>query len=321
MTTFQSFIVNDNKIAKLPNMGSFTFKFIILLIVYSCASIALRYQASIAHPFVKFKWQNVFNMKFVCNETFFTIKECSEQCYNKEKTKKGCAGFILSSASRGCSVCKPASLSEIASASSTQIKDDQVVYLKKRNKKTDVYFPLEPENITGTTVAGVGISGTLLNKIKTSAEMGKLGQGLHVRNGGQIKLNKTVNKCFSNITTCQDDSLAIMMWIKKSGEGIRDPHLTFSQPEGINLQINEHDKLGMWVRWGSSKLYGLTSSSTIVPGAWIHVAAVYNHNIGGFIYLNGILEAFNSISNSVPHWQPCKTIPVISWWQKWPLSF
>ena len=277
-------------------MGSFIFKLIILFLVYSSASIALRYRANITYPFIKIKWQNTFNLKFICNDRFFIIKDCAEQCYFKDKTKKGCTGFILNTGSRGCSVCKPPSLLEIASASYTQIRDDQVVYLMKRNKKPDVYFPLEPENITGTIVAGYGISGTLLKKTETSTQMGKMGHGLHVKNRAQIKLNKTGNECFSNITACQDDSLTFTMWIKKTGGGA--PHLTYSNPEGINLQINKNEKLGMWVKWGSSYLGGLTSSSTIVPGTWIHVAAVYSHNIGGFIYLNGIMETFSSVSNS-----------------------
>ena len=35
------------------------------------------------------KWKNTFNLEFLCNESFFTIKNCAEQCYNKEKIKEG----------------------------------------------------------------------------------------------------------------------------------------------------------------------------------------------------------------------------------------
>ena len=58
----------------------------------------------------------------------------------------------------------------------------------------------------------------------------------------------------------------------------------------------------MWVHWNSFPfkiLDGISSHSTIERNTWTHVAAVYNHNIAGFIYLNGVLEAFKPISEAV----------------------
>ena len=57
----------------------------------------------------------------------------------------------------------------------------------------------------------------------------------------------------------------------------------------------------MWVQWNSSPyniLDNTDSTSAVELDTWTHVAAVYNHNIGGFIYLNGIMERFKSISES-----------------------
>ena len=109
-------------------------KFIIfcLIILYSCVSIALRHKAKVSYPLIKTKWQNILNLKFVCNKPFFTIKECAEQCYHEEKIKEGCTGFILNTESSGCFICKPAPISEISSASYAQVTDGQVVYLKRR---------------------------------------------------------------------------------------------------------------------------------------------------------------------------------------------
>ena len=243
------------------------------------------------------KWQNAFNLRFVCDEQIFTIKECAEHCYNKEKKKEGCTGFILNTGSRGCSVCKPPSLLNISSSTSTPIRDNQVVYLMKRNKKPDVYFPLEPENITGTVVAGDGMSGTLLLGGRTSAQMGKVGQGLHVQNGGQVALTGSGNECFLNIASCPDNSLTIMMWTKKTVGRYGEFYLTHSKTYSINLYIDNREKLSMWVKWNSSVLSGLTIR-TIDPDIWSHVAAVFSHNIGLFIYLNGVMETFKSISES-----------------------
>ena len=199
-------------------------KFIIfcLIILYSCVSIALRHKAKVSYPFIKTKWQNILNLKFVCNKPFFTIKECAEQCYHEEKIKEGCTGFILNTESSGCFICKPAPISEISSASYAQVTDGQVVYLKRRKYKPDIYFPLEPENITGTVIAGDGISGSISLESRTSPQMGKVSQGLYVQSGAQIRLTGTGNECFLNMAACPDNSLTLMMWIKQTAG--RDPH-------------------------------------------------------------------------------------------------
>ena len=126
--------------------------------------------------------------------------------------------------------------------------------------------------------------------------MGKVGQGLHV-SGGQIKL--IGHECFSDISVCPEDSLTIMMWIKQTSRG--DPHLTFSPSNSINIKYNGDQTMHMWVEWNSSPfkiLDNIASKSAVELDTWTHVAAVYNHNIGGFIYLNGIMERFKSISES-----------------------
>ena len=145
-------------------------------------------------------------------------------------------------------------------------------------------------------VAGSGSTGTLLNEGNTSPQVGKVDHGLFVNNGGQIKL--TGDECFANIAACPDEALTLMMWIKTTGSGY--PHLTYSRIKSINLRIEENNKLGMWIHWSSSApSFYLRSSSTITFDTWTHVAAVYNHNLGGFIYLNGIMDKFKSMSNPV----------------------
>ena len=282
------------------NIRSFNFKIFCLIILYSCVSIALRHKAKVSSPFIKTKWQNILNLKFVCNMPFFTIKECAEQCYHTEKIKEGCTGFILNTGSNGCFICKSASLSEISSASYTQMTDGQVVYLKRRKYKPDIYFPLEPENITGTVLAGDGIFGSISLESRTSSQMGKVSQGLHVQSGAQIRFTGTGNECFLNMPDCPDNSLTLMMWIKQTARG--DPHLTFSVSNSINLKLGRDQTMCMWVLWNSFPfkiLDGIASQSTIELNTWTHVAAVYNHNIGGFVYLNGILEVFKPISEAI----------------------
>ena len=180
--------------------------------------------------------------------------------------------------------------------------DGQVVYLKRRKYKPDIYFPLEPENITGTVIAGDGISGSISLESRTSSQMGKVSQGLYVQSGVQIKLTGTGtgNECFLNMAACPDNSLTLMMWIKQTAG--RNPHLTFSSSNSINLKLDRDQTMRMSVHWNSFPfkiLDGIASHSTIELNTWTHVTVVYNHNIGGFIYLDGILEVFKPISEAI----------------------
>ena len=99
----------------------------------------------------------------MCNETLSTITECAQKGCEKVKKNGGCAGFITKLNSQNCELCYPGSYIQITSGSYTQVNTGDVIYLIKRNEKPDVYLPLEPENITGTTIVADGVSG-ILNK-------------------------------------------------------------------------------------------------------------------------------------------------------------
>ena len=103
---------------------------------------------------------NVQDLRFTCTQQFSTFKQCSEQCYHREKYGQGCVGFVSLVGNDECKLCNPATGSEISSVLYTQMNNDDTVYIIKGYKKPDVYLPLEPENIIGTAIVGDGVTGT-----------------------------------------------------------------------------------------------------------------------------------------------------------------
>ena len=71
---------------------SWTFYFINLYILYLYlkASYGKEYFANMTFPFTKITVQSNNNFNFTCDEEFTTMKQCAEQCYNREKTTEGC---------------------------------------------------------------------------------------------------------------------------------------------------------------------------------------------------------------------------------------
>ena len=88
-------------------------------------------------------------------------------------------------------------------SNNTQINEYYVVYiLKYKKKKPVMYFPLETDNITVTTVIGAGVNGTPTHPVSTQVQDGKVNQDLHVKHGARMVLDGTANKCIGNLATC-----------------------------------------------------------------------------------------------------------------------
>ena len=89
-------------------------------------------------------------------------------------------------------------------SNNTQINEDQVVYILKYKKNNPVmYFPLEGDNITDTTVKRRWWSLVLLlTQYIFKYRMGKVNQDLHVKHGARMVPDGTANKCIGNLATC-----------------------------------------------------------------------------------------------------------------------
>ena len=269
----------------MPKVASWTINFLNLcvLILYCEA-----HPAEMTFPFMKIIKQSNINFNFICNESFPFIKECAEQCYFKEKTDGGCVGFLTRMGNKNCILCRPADTAEITSSNLTQINDGDEIYLMRRNEKPDIYLPLEPENITGTTIMVDGVSGTL-SPSNVLAQTGKVNQGLHVNNGGEIVLS---NDCLNNMATC-GNALTFMMWINPSATTPEDGHITFAA-NSISLIYLGSGRILPSI-YNDPYRYHNTLGVTVMPlGTWTHIAVVYDQRSGLWLYINGTEESFKS---------------------------
>ena len=243
-------------------------------------------------PFMKITKQSNFtlNFKFDCNETYSTIKQCAEICYHKEKSTVGCVGFLTKMETKNCHLCRPANLTEIQSSDFTQINADDIIHLLKRHEKPDIYLPLEPENRTGSNIMGDGVTGTLGSPSNVLARNGKVKQGLHVANGGDIRLR---TDCLNNMATC-GNMLTLMVWINPTWLIAESGHLTYSA-NSINIMHLSTGGIGTYVINNAFILHGAAVSAAPV-NVWTRVAVAYDQKVGLWVYINGVLEGFNPIS-------------------------
>ena len=155
-----------------------------------------------------------------------------------------------------------------------------------------MYLPLDGGNITGGTVVGDGVTGTLLNIAHTQVQAGKMSQGLHVSNRGRLILDSTANTCISDLRACTD-GLSIGLWVNPSSISGAFKHISDSKNSRSIVIATDSGVIKVWTR-------GLVSigSQSATAGTWIHVLAVFNPNMGLFLYINGSLDMFRSISEA-----------------------
>ena len=235
-------------------------------------------------PFSKFTMKN-FNsliLKLSCKDKFSNMKECAEQCYYSDKDGIKCVAFLKFSNTEECKICNPATISEIRNSNNTQIIDYPVdlVYILKYNKKKPVmYLPLDGDNITGASVIGDGVTGTLFNYENTKIQAGKVNQGLHVKNGGRLVLDNTANTCIGNLALCTD-GLSIALWINPSMHGSFG-HITHSI-YSISVVSVESGVIGVWTSGQLNSISAFVTQSTTPVGTWTHVAVVFDPDVGMF---------------------------------------
>ena len=261
----------------------------------------------ITFPFVKVKIKNKFyeklNLKLKCNEVYQHIRECAEQCYFKEKSGAGCLGFIKNKTNNNCSICNSASNSDVMVSNNTDINTNHVIYiLKYKKKKPVMYLQLEGDNITGTSVIGDGVTGTLIKVENTEIQTGKLYQGLYVKNGGRLVLDNTANKCIGNLAVCTK-GLSIALWINPSSLPSDGRHITHSE-YSINIAVTGSGTIGVWTSGQPNTIPGFGTQSTAPIGTWTHVAVVFDPDVGMSVYMNGRLDAFKSINEAFLHTSP-----------------
>ena len=156
-------------------------------------------------------------------------------------------------------------------------------------------MPLEPENITGTTIVGEGITGTLANPDNAQTQPGVVNQGLYVSVDASIVIR---NDCLSNMATCEN-MLSMMLWVNP------DRYISASGPivyfrNGIVLTTNS-GYLRTWVFNDPYVLSGDPTDVRLPIDAWTHVAVVYDRKSGLGLYVNGSLVMFRSMDHATSY--------------------
>ena len=244
-------------------LGRLKFSFLFFYIIF-VLSVGKKLTGKLTFPFSEFtinhKDLNASNLKFTCKDQILSMKECVEQCYFRETTGLSCLGFIINKHTKECNICFPATVPEIIKSNNKQINENHVVYvLKYKKKKPVMYLPLEGDNITGTTVIGDGVNGTLISKENTQVQAGKVNQGLHVKNGERLVLHNTANKCLGNLSICTD-GLSIALWINPSSLASYTRHITFSE-YSINIVAISSGVIGAWTSGQPNTMRDLTTQS------------------------------------------------------------
>ena len=283
------------------------FKFSLVFVYISFAlSFGKNFKGKLMFPFSKFTMKN-FNsliLNLSCKDKFSNMKECAEQCYYSDKDGIKCVSFLKFNNTEECKICNPATISEIRNSNITQIIDypvDLACILKYNKKKPVMYLPLDGDNITGASVIGDGVTGTLFNHENTKIQAGKVSQGLHVKYGGRFVLDNTANSCIGNLALCAD-GLSIALWINPSIYGSFG-HITHSI-YSISIVSVENGVIGVWTSGQPNSIPAFVTQSTAPVGTWTHVVVVFDPDVGMFIYMNGSLDAFKSIDEAVPHESP-----------------
>ena len=212
-------------------------------------------------------------------------------------------GFIKNQTENKCYICHPASKSGILASNYTAIDNNHFIYILKSKKKMSVmYLPLEGDNITGTTVIGEGVNGTLKRPLYTQVQAGKVNQGLHVKSAGRFALQGTVNDCINHLEKCTN-GLSITLWLKPSNlASVHYKRKVTHCGRSINIIIDGNNRIRTWA-WGRAKeIPPIASHSKVFLNTWIHIVVVYDPDVGLSVYMNGILEAIRSISKQFTHY-------------------
>ena len=77
-------------------------------------------------------------------------------------------------------------------------------------------------------------------------------------------------------------------------------HITYSG-YSINIVATSSGAIGVWTSDQPNSIPSFETQSVAPVGTWTDVAVVFDPDVGMFIYMNGILDAFKSIDEARPH--------------------
>ena len=123
----------------------------------------------------------------------------------------------------------------------------------------------------------------------------KVNESLCVNGGARILLAGSVNDCFAYNAAC-GHVLSLSMWIKPTA--LTGAHLTHAL-NSINVKMGTGNEIRTWVNDQPQIISGIYSALTAIVGQWMHITVTHNRATGASLYISGVLEMFESISEAL----------------------
>ena len=149
------------------------------------------------------------------------------------------------------------------------------------------------------------------NSIAADVVDGIKGKSLRFGSGDRLAVRVSQPQCYCSSDYC-NGKITLSFWIMTFSESVQ--HIVTpenNQNTGV-ICLSYSYIMQCHYRSPGIKLLIIESTSTLVQSEWTHVALVMDLNVGGSIFLNGILDGFRDISEAESHpdthYPSCSTV-------------
>ena len=222
-----------------------------------------------------------------CDEQRNSLKDCATECFERSSTNTGCPGFYVDgSQNEFCFLCHVSSRAEIVGNSSTNIGDNDLLYLLK-TKSSYANLSLSFHNYTGSNIYGDNIIGTGSGIADSDHVSGIKDEALYLHDGGEVFLPGSGTECWTNLDHCTS-GMTISIWYKT--KAIITNHIVSSGrvgETGFNLHLQSDAYLAFNVIRRTVRYYRKSLTSVVV-NTWYLLTAIYDGENGVSQYIDGI---------------------------------
>ena len=148
-----------------------------------------------------------------CNEQRNFIKDCATECVNRSLSSSGCPGFYTDRTQNNmCYICHVSYVTEIQANDYTSFSSNNKLYiLQSKSVTPDV--SMDFDNYAGNTFYGKNLLGTAINVNPSDYVSGIHNEGLHLHDGGNVRLTGSGTKCWTNLAHCVS-GMTVCFWYK-----------------------------------------------------------------------------------------------------------
>ena len=265
----------------------------LLIVLCSGKVVAEEYRPEQLMPYRKIQGTdsdvNIISNTVKCVDTRQTLRDCSEECFKKRHSGDMCVGFLTSDGAT-CELCEPT-----GGADHTLISPGHTLYLLQGEAPIpNIHLDMEGIDLGSNTVTGVGVNGTTTNLMQDDLFQGIIGQSVRFLNGKRIVATVDTPQCFCSADYCQGTT-TVSFWIRPYSSDLQ--HILVPDSfTGLACGIHHYTPACNYVYPGK-RLPHLMTSTPLVSSTWYHVTIVVDLTVGGSVYLDGVLDVFNDISN------------------------